>query len=129
MTTFIPDMASAKPLAIENENNKLACDHFIQINLAPPPPEVQPDGSVKAYITTKTFEQVFVIDQPTEKLYVLLVDLFRLFFSEISSAHTFQASGLSVFDWIDKFREKYPKVTDSTPMAIYFYQVIHREKK
>lgn len=118
-----------KELIIDNENGKLQCKHFSHIHMAPPLYAQSSSGRESPFVTRQLFDQVFVIHQPNESVYVQLSDFVRMTMDEITSFYTQQASGIDAPEWKKKFFEKYRQVNDRTEMAIYYYRVIKRVPK
>jgi hypothetical protein len=113
------------PLAIENANNKLACNFFSHIHFAPRKSGYRNIGQesklLPGDITEDTFNKVFLIKNNDTEVLVQLHDFRRLTFQEISSSDTLLASGMMQNEWKSKFITKYPHVNNETEMAIYFY--------
>ena len=103
---------NAQSLRLENENNKLLCQGFVQIHFAPAP------GTVKE----KDFEKLYVVRKDGEDIFLKLESFVRVPFSHIGSIATIPATGLDSFTWAKQWMEKYPKTNMDTEMAVYCYQ-------
>lgn len=100
----------AVKLAIENENNKLHCNAFVQIGPAP--------GVFKA----SSFDKLYVTRVGEEDHFYKLVDFIRVDYKDIGSVFTIPSSGLESFAWHYQYKQDHPDVTDDTKMAVYFFQ-------
>ena len=104
-------------LVLENDNNRLSCNVFAQITLAPPPMAVT--GEPANLIGKK-----FFIELAGEKVYVELVDYEVNAFMWITNMYTLLTSGLEEKEWKENFKKKFPSTNDYTRMAVYLYKKI-----
>lgn len=102
-------MESVK-LAIENENNKLQCNAFVQIGPAP--------GTFRE----SSFDKLYCISTNNEDRFYKLVDFIRIDFKDIGSAFTIPASGFESVAWKFQYKRSHPEVNDDSKMAVYFFQ-------
>ena len=112
---------NAKPLKIENENNKLLQDEFTQIHFAPPRACFKKDGTYRGTFIESDFNQVFVITCNEQQIFVKLKDFTRILFKDICNRYTQACSGRDAYHWKFDFMTKYPTTTNETEMAIYTY--------
>lgn len=100
-----------------NYNNKLACNCFIHIDLAPRTgiPERQLNESVFEIRTT---------DNSHPPVQVKLFDLARMPLERITSCLSWTSHAMDTFDFIRWFLTEKPGNTLRTEMGIYFYQRI-----
>jgi hypothetical protein len=101
-------------LVVPNDNNKLACNLFSVINYAP-----------KRLIGKEEFGNVYEIKQDDGScVYVHCIKIQRLSFIGIADENTMPATGMDEFTFKAQWMEKHPDTVHTTPMAIYYYQVI-----
>ncbi len=100
----------ATKIEIPNENNKLHCNAFVQIDRAP------------GQWSESKFNQLFCICVDNEERIYKMVDLIRIRFADIGSAFTIPASGMTSFGWKYKYKLEHPNTTDETKMAVYFFK-------
>lgn len=105
------ETATVRTLAITNENNKLGCDAFIVINLAPSGP-----------VHEKDMERLYSVKHNDDLVIVQLVDILRLPLSAVNTTMTLPASGKAWHEWIKDWRLKNPNTTPETCMAVYYYK-------
>lgn len=118
-----------KELVIDNENGKLNAPCFSHLHMAPPLYANATGSRLMPFVTRELFDQVFVIHQPEESIYVQLTDFVRIPMQDICSFYTQQSSGVEAPEWKRRFFAKYPQTNDRTEMAIYYYRVIKRVHK
>lgn len=99
-----------KELKIDNDNNKLQCNGFLQVHFAPPAP-----------ISEEKFNITYLINTDGASIFVKLDSFIRIRFWQISSIYTIPGYGIDSFDFKKQFKEKYPKTNDETEMAVYCY--------
>ncbi len=100
------------PLKLANDNNKLACNGFIQLHFAPP------QGTVHE----KDFDKLYVVNQNDENIFVKLVSFARIPFDLIGTVLTIPATGVESDVWREKWLQKYQDTKPETEMAVYCYQ-------
>jgi len=106
-----------KQITFETDfNNKLGCENFVHIALAPPRPVSE--GELVEPI------QVTVADNKNFKSTVRIVDLLRLPLSNLLNIHTLPSHGKYCNVFIEDFLTKNPNATLETPMAVYYYQIV-----
>lgn len=107
----------AKELKLPNYNNCLACDAFIQINIAP-----------QHVITEKDFDRMYSVKHEEKEFYMKLVDIKLLTYDELNvcSHMTLPATGLEAHEWRAWWMEKHPTTKPDTKMAVYYYKK-HKE--
>lgn len=110
-----------KQLKIENDNNKLQCEGFLQIHFAPPVNGFDPSGQFKIAIKEESFNTTYMINVNGEDIFVKLDCFTRIKFWQISSIYTIPGYGVDSFDFKKMFKEKYPNTNDETQMAVYCY--------
>lgn len=113
-----------RELKILNENNKLQCDYFIQITLAPPPADFNKQGIYRAAFIEADFEKVFVIPNGEESVYAKLLTFTRVRFDRLHDTDTLLASGKTAIEFQLEFLKRYPDTMIDTEMAIYCYQKV-----
>ncbi len=118
------DITTAKKLVIKNENNKLQQKEFIQIHFAPPRAAFNNQGLYRGTFIESDFNQVFVITDNDQQIFVKLIDFTRIKFSEILNSYTQKCSGRDAYSWKFDFMTRFPKTTNETEMAIYYYERI-----
>lgn len=97
-------------IEIANENNKLHCDAFVTIDLEP------------GNWPESKFNRTYCIRVDNEDRLYKLVDFIRLPFSDIGSAFTIPAAGMTSFAWKQYYKKQNPNVTNETKMAVYFFK-------
>jgi hypothetical protein len=97
-----------KPLPLQNLNNKLLCQAFVEINLAP-----------KEKFEEKHRQLRFVL--PNGAI-VQLLDVQVLSYQAISDIYTIPATGMQEGDFRRWWEKSNPGVTDDTLMGIYYYR-------
>ena len=112
---------TAQQLAVENSNNILGCDGFVQVHFAPPVAGLNKEGIFIAPITEESFNKIYVIKRGEESVFVRLDSFVRLKFWQISSIYTIPGYGIESHLWKQKFKERYAEVSDDTDMAVYCY--------
>ncbi len=117
--------ANAKKLVIENENNKLQQKKFTQIHFAPPRAGFNKQGIYRGTFIEADFDQVFVITDAGQQIFVKLIDFTRIRFADILNSYTQDCSGRDAYSWKFDFMTKYPKTTNDTEMAIYYYERVN----
>lgn len=115
-----------RQLAIANENNKLQQDEFIQIHFAPPRACFNKAGVYRGTFIEEDFNQVFVITDKDEQIFVKLKDFTRIKFCEITNYYSQLCSGCNAYTWKVDFMTRYPKTTNETEMAIYEYERVEK---
>lgn len=103
-----------KRLVLENGNNCLALDVFLQINVAPPRSRLPHYEQIA--------DQLYVVEHEGNQVFVRLIEIWFLKFREISSIDTLMVSGLRSGEWKLRFLEKHPETTEESEMAIYCYK-------
>lgn len=116
------DTSNAKPLKIENENNRLDQQEFSVIHFAPARAHFDSHGELVPGVRQKDFDRVYVVQHQGKDLYVKLKDFLRIPFKKISNGYTQQSCGQDAYFWKFDFMTKYPKTTNETEMAIYYYE-------
>ncbi len=104
-------MPEAKEMKIPNLNNCLACDAFIQINIAP-----------ASLIPESSMNKLYYVNHEGQDIYMRLIDILRIDFAEISSLMTLPATGMESHEWRDDWLAKYPDTKADTKMCIYYYK-------
>lgn len=99
-----------------NFNNKLFCDTFLHISLAPPIPV--PESKLGQQY------QIDVLDQshPGEKVELLF--FYRFTLGAAVDIYTMPSHGMDACDFIQWFLSKNPTANHGTEMAVYFYKKI-----
>lgn len=105
------DQLNPKKLHLENYNNKLQCDAFVEINFAP-----------KTKFETKHTLQPYVL--PNGAI-VKLIDVYLIKFDALTDVYTLPAMGMRAGEFWRWWWQSYPDTTEDTMMGIYFYK---REK-
>jgi len=100
-----------KKLFLQNDNNKLACNCFLQIHFAPP-----------RRVAESEMSQVYSIEYNGENLLLEMAGMIRLPFSSIGSVFTLPATGKESQQWSKEWKDQYPSTTDATSMAVYMYR-------
>ncbi len=103
---------SPKELPIENENNKLQCNVFFEINFAPTAAQPLLDWH---------FEKDYLIKIDDHLKTVNLVNFWRVPFKNMHDWVTIAATGLPAPQWKFAWKELHPETTDETQMGIYCY--------
>lgn len=116
------DTSTAKKLDIKNENNKLQQQRFTQIHFAPPRACFNKNGIYRGTFIEADFNQVFVITDNDQQVFVMLKDFTRIKFKDIINSYTQDCSGRDAYSWKVEFMNRFPKTTNETEMAIYFYE-------
>ena len=98
-----------------NYNNKLACDCFLHIDLAP-----------KETIPESKFEKIEVEIRTSDNSHpptaAKLKDILRLPLKDISAVFTWPSHGLDRLSFINFILQQNRKINNETPMAIYYYE-------
>ena len=116
---------NAKPLKIQNLNNKFDQDEFIEIHYAPPRASFNKDGVYRGVFLESDFENtVYVIDNNGSPVFVKLTGFARVLFKNLLNEETQAAAGLNSYYWRCQFMMKYPKTTMDSEMAIYYYKKV-----
>ena len=105
----------AKELKLQNSNNRLACDAFLQIGLAPAEPLIEAD-----------FNKLYKCNNDGKEFYFKLVDLMKLEFKNIGGIITLPSTGLEAHEWRKQWKERYPDTTDNTMLCVYYYKKCKR---
>ena len=105
-----------KRLYLNNDNNRLLCEAFLQLHFCPPKP-----------VTESDLSQVYIVPVDGEEIYIQMTGLIRVPFDQISSLMTIPAAGLESFEWKKRWLETYPATNDNTMMAVYMYRRIKGE--
>ena len=101
----------AKLLNIPNHNNCLACDAFLQINFAP-------EGS----IPESSMEKIYFVKHEGNEMYLKLIDMLRISFSNITSTITLPATGKEAHEWREWWLQNNPDTKADTKMAVYYFK-------
>ncbi len=109
-------MTAPKPLYLNNDNNRLRCDAFIQLHFAP-----------MKQITESDFSQTYVLKVDNEDVFVRMVDMVRIPFDQVGSVLTLPASGKESAEWRKDWLKTYPTTNANTMMAVYMYKRIDGE--
>lgn len=116
------DIKTARPLKIENENNKLDQLEFIQLHFAPPRAGFNKQGEFVKGVIEADFNRIYVIKHNGANLFIKLTDFTRIKFADISNSYTMMCSGMTSYNWKVDFMTRYPATTNDTEMAIYHYE-------
>lgn len=100
-----------------NFNNKLACECFTHIDLAP-------SKGIPESVAASTDILVTTEDNSHAPVTVRLFDMARFPLSQIHSAFTFQSHGMTAQEFTLWLMNARKGVNTETPMAIYFYKKI-----
>ncbi len=97
-----------------NYNNKLACPHFIHLDIAPrnPIPESKLDSTVIEIATT---------DQSHPPVQKKCVDLARVKFKDVSGIFFYVSHGMTRDQYLQLAAAEKKQITGDTEMAIYYY--------
>lgn len=97
-----------------NYNNKLSCQNFIHIDLAPR--QRIPESRLSS-----TIYEIRCLDGSTEPVRAQLLDLARIPLNNISNVLTWQSHGMLASDFKRWFMQNGKGINQNTEMAIYFY--------
>lgn len=98
-----------------NYNNKLACDCFVHVDLAPRNP-------VHESKIENTLVEIRTADNSHPPVTVKLNDLLRLPLSQVAAVFTWPSHGMDKLSFISYIMQHISTVNNETPMAVYFYQ-------
>lgn len=103
-----------------NYNNKLACDWFIHIQVAPPYriPESVADTSIIEFKTA---------DGSHPPITVKIYDAARVPFRVLPASWVILSHGMSLDQFQDMVIQSVPHISPETEMAVFFYQKIVQE--
>lgn len=101
-------------LKMLNVNNRLNCDGFIQLGMAPP----------HETIREKDFEKIYHIRFDGKEIFVVLVDFLRLKFDQVSDIFTIPAEGINAAEWKNKFLKSHPSASKETEIAVYCWKKV-----
>lgn len=105
-----------KRLFLQNDNNKLACNCFLQIHFAPP-----------RRIAESELSQVYVTDHDGKDIILEMADMIRLPFSQLGNVFTLPATGKESDAWQADWKKQYPLTEDNTAMAVYMYRRVVKD--
>lgn len=109
-------MTAPKPLYLNNDNNRLHCDAFLQLHFAP-----------VRRITESDYSQTYLIKVNEEDVLVRMVDMVRIPFDQVGSVITLPATGKESEQWRKDWLKTYPTTNENTMMAVYMYKRIDGE--
>ena len=115
---------NARPLQLENINNKFSCRFINQIHFAPRRAHWNKQGIYRGDLIEKDFEQIFLINNNGEKVFVQLREVWEISFKALKSIYTLSVDGVDAYTFKYNFMTKYPATTNETQMAIYLYERI-----
>ncbi len=101
-----------------NYNNKLACDCFLHIDMAPLGPVIETK-------IQNTPIEIRTADNSHPPVTVKLNDLLRLPLHDISALFTWPSHAMDKLTYISHLLTQKPNINNTTPMAVYFYQKIN----
>lgn len=97
-----------------NYNNKLACPHFIHLDVAPPGPV--PESKLE-----NTVIVISTLDQSHPPVEKKVVDLLRIKFDDVTGLITHISHGMTKEEFVQLAAKEKKSITKETLMAIYYY--------
>lgn len=98
-----------------NYNNKLACNCFLHIDLAP-------TTSIPESKFEKIQVEIRTADNSHPPIAAKLKDILRLPLKDIAAVFTWPSHGLDRLEFISFLMNQNGKINNDTPMAIYYYE-------
>lgn len=98
-----------------NYNNKLACNCFLHIDLAP-------GNTIPESKFEKLEVEIRTSDNSHPPVLAKLKDILRLPLKDIAAVFTWPSHGLDRFSFISFLLQQNSRINNDTPMAIYYYE-------
>ena len=109
MTATLP----ATKLTIENANNKLACDCFLHIAIAP--------ALDKLPTLEELRSRLYYVEYNGERKYYRLMDMYFKKFKYVLDNETWVGYAMDADSWRQWYVEKYPLISPENSMVVCYY--------